>query len=85
MCEWIVQALNDIPSEMVIKSFLVCGISNSTDGTEDDRLFEEFTTNCECESTEGIAEDSYVYDPALTDEQVRELFNRDDDRDFEGF
>ena len=33
VCSWIVEAWDRIPSDMVIKSFLKCGISNSMDGT----------------------------------------------------
>lgn len=93
VCEWIVNAWNAIPKEMVMKSFLKCGISNSLAGTENDAFYEEFTSNCarysDCveENVEENVEsdDSYVYDPALTDEQVRELFNSDNESDFEGF
>ncbi|CAG8632807.1 2269_t:CDS:1, partial [Diversispora eburnea] len=45
MCEWIIEAWNDIPSEMVSKSFKKCGISNAMDGTEDDLIWEENNEN----------------------------------------
>jgi hypothetical protein len=38
---WIKEAWDSIPIEMVIKSFLKCGISNAMDGSEDNYLYEE--------------------------------------------
>jgi hypothetical protein len=38
----VLDAWNEIPSEMVIRSFLKCGISNSIDSTQDGELFKEF-------------------------------------------
>ena len=35
---WVKEAWEDIPAEMVMKSFLKTGISNSMDGTEDDHI-----------------------------------------------
>ena len=39
ICKWILEVWKDIPSEMIIKSFKKCGISNALDGTEDDLLY----------------------------------------------
>ena len=39
ICKWILKVWKDIPSEMIIKSFKKCGISNALDGTEDDLLY----------------------------------------------
>ena len=38
---WVLEAWRDLPEEMVARSFKKCGISNSTDGTEDNMLWEE--------------------------------------------
>ena len=38
---WVKEAWEDIPAEMVKKSFLKTGISNSMDVTEDDHLWQE--------------------------------------------
>ena len=38
---WVLEAWRGLPEEMVARSFKKCGISNSTDGTEDDILWEE--------------------------------------------
>ena len=39
ICKQILEVWKDIPSEMIIKSFKKCGISNALDGTEDDLLY----------------------------------------------
>ena len=39
ICKWILEVWKDILSEMIIKSFKKCGISNALDGTEDDLLY----------------------------------------------
>ena len=38
---WVKEAWKDIPAEMVKKSFLKTGISNSMDVTEDDHLWQD--------------------------------------------
>ena len=38
---WVIEAWQEIPVEMVAKSFKTCGISNCLDGTEDDQLYTE--------------------------------------------
>ena len=39
--QWVNKAWQEIPAELVIKSFKSCGISNALDGTEDDAVYEE--------------------------------------------
>ena len=39
ICKWILEVWKDIPSEMIIKSFKKCGISNALDETENDLLY----------------------------------------------
>ncbi|CAG8754052.1 18445_t:CDS:2, partial [Racocetra fulgida] len=41
MCQWIVYAWEDIPSELVKKSFKKCGIMNELDGSEDYLMYKE--------------------------------------------
>ena len=38
---WVNKAWQEIPAELVIRSFKSCGISNALDGTEDDAVYEE--------------------------------------------
>ena len=40
ICNWIKQTWDDIPTEMIQKSFLKCCITNALDGTEDDDVWE---------------------------------------------
>ena len=39
VCEWVLKSWNDINTEVVVKSFKKCGISNAMDGTEDHLLY----------------------------------------------
>ena len=41
ICRWISAAWNDIPTEMIAKSFCKCCITNAMDGTEDEEIWEE--------------------------------------------
>ena len=47
ICKWIIEAWDSISSEMVIKSFKKCRISNGLDGTEDDYIFDEHNLDIE--------------------------------------
>ena len=38
---WVKQSWEEIPEEMVRKSFKTCGISNALDGTEDDAIYDD--------------------------------------------
>ena len=41
LCEWILQAWNEVSSESIINGFKKCCVSNAMDGSEDDVLWEE--------------------------------------------
>ena len=41
VCDWVKKAWDSVKTEIVIKSFKKCVISNKMDGTEDDAIFEE--------------------------------------------
>ena len=41
MANWILEAWNDIPEGMIIKSFKKCCITNALDGTEDNLMYED--------------------------------------------
>ena len=80
------EALNTIPAEMVMKSFLKCGISKSLDGSEDNALFDEYvhSTDSPCNQTQDDSvtdnsDNSYVYDGNLDEQQALELFMSDED------
>ena len=69
VASWVLEAWRDLPGEMVARSFKKCGISNSTDGTEDDMLWEEEGSVPDEESEDWESEDEDVYDDHLTEEQ----------------
>ena len=76
--QWIVDSWNQIPSDMVIRSFLKCGISNSIDGSEDDELFSEFISGRDDVEQEENTEECDLYDDKLSEEQFYELFGDSD-------
>ena len=39
ICSWISQAWKAIPSEMIAASFLKCGITNNSDGSQDELVY----------------------------------------------
>ena len=43
--QWVKEAWADISSDMIVRSFKKCGISNAMDGTEDNMLWEEKQIN----------------------------------------
>ena len=53
ICLWISQAWNNTPAEMIMASFLKCGITNNLDGTEDDLVYDS------TENT-GEVDDSFI-------------------------
>ena len=54
--EWVKKAWDDISTEIIVKSFKKCGISNALGGTEDDALFDsssnEDFSGFECSNTD---------------------------------
>ena len=66
VASWVLQAWRDLPEEMVARSFKKCGISNSTDSTEDDMLWEEEGSVPDEESEDQESEDEDAYDDRLT-------------------
>ena len=97
---WVKEAWDDIPSEMIIKSFKKCCISNSMDGSEDNALFEEAITSKESADETGaflqngdeddlqsdIDKDIYDDHAAITEEEFYQLFGESEtESNFEGF
>ena len=65
---WIKQSWNEIPEEMVSRSFKICGISNALDGIEDDAIYEE-----EMPEIDGEEEEE--------EEEMEKEFDTDSDED----
>ena len=58
---WVEEAWEDITAEMMKKSFLKTGKSNSTDGTEDDHLWQD--------SEESSSKETWETDERLTQQE----------------
>ena len=78
---WVKESWSDISSEMIVRSFKKCSISNAMDGSEDDAIFEDDADDDNVPETDDIHPDV-----SMTDDDIRELFQTSDsDSDFEGF
>ena len=90
ICSWVKDAWESIPSEMIRRSFLKCGISNAMDGSEDDAVYSDETDDDDSTPLTDDDEDD-VYDDCaleLTREQFAAVFGDDSDAssdDFGGF
>ncbi|CAM5082762.1 unnamed protein product [Eretmochelys imbricata] len=91
VAQQIKDACVSIPLEMTEKSFRKCCISNALNGSEDDAIFDDDTTEAddekECESEDDTAD---IYDDsagaAVIEAEFNELFGESEtDSDFEGF
>lgn len=85
--KWVKDAWDSIPPETVKSSFLKCGITNATDGKENNALCEDKDESAsDNDSIDGDSEDD-VYADDVTEEQFHHLFGNSDDKesDFEGF
>jgi len=71
---WVKTSWEDIPKEMIVKSFLKTGISNKMDGTGDDLLYPD---SQESEETDVPA--NWDTDERLTQEEWEQLFGESDD------
>ena len=58
ICKWIIESWNDIPSELISKSFRKCCITNALDGTEDDDIRQE-DDDCDPFNDEDGGDDLY--------------------------
>lgn len=94
VCEWVVKAWQDIPTDMVIRSFKKCGISNNMDGSEDDELYSDLIQTSDqpvsepIDDVEEISDDVYddIYDDVpLSEIQFAAMFEEDSLDEFVGF
>lgn len=84
IAQWVKDAWNAIPSEMIRKSFKKCCISNELDGSEDDAIF---ISDTESETDSNAEETGDIYDDVqMTENEFIELFGvSDSESEFEGF
>ena len=47
VCEWVKNSWQRVKSEIIVKSFKKCGISNALDGSEDDILYDKSDASSE--------------------------------------
>lgn len=87
IAQWVKQAWNEIPPEMIIKSFKKCCISNKLDGTEDDVVFQSEDTDDEyLKNTDELEAENIYDDEPMTEKEFYEMFGEsDDESEFEGF
>ena len=96
--QWVKEAWESISEDIIIKSFKKCGISNAMDGTEDDILYEDLMASSTAladridpqdeTNDDDELNDYYDYgvDDLVSDEQMRQLFESDNEtQEFGGF
>ena len=97
--QWVKEAWESISEDIIIKSFKKCGISNAMNGTEDDILYEDLmassTALADCIDPQDETNDDddeqndyydYGVDDLVSDEQMRQLFESDNEtQEFGGF
>lgn len=93
ICRWISDAWNDIPTEMIAKSFRKCCITNAMDGTEDEEIWEEESDSdpfADIDELDGDEELYYADDferqqAEIAPEFYEAIFGESDSEDFYGF
>ena len=92
ICNWIRQAWEEIPEQLIKKSFLKCSITNSMDGTEDDILWQDDENATDDEhlpeddSELLYADENEVAVAEIDEASYMELFGESDvESEFEGF
>ena len=89
ICQWVSDAWDDIPPEMVAKSFRKCCITNALDGTEDDAIWEE-ESDSDLDEMDG---DHHLYygeyfeqqNAEIDPECFKNIFGESDSEDSYGF
>ena len=93
ICRWISDAWDDIPPEMIAKSFRKCCITNALDGTEDEEIWGEESDSDPFEDLDEMDGDDQLYYGEYFEEQTAEIdpkcfeniFGERDSEDFYGF
>jgi hypothetical protein len=62
LCEWVLEAWNAISSDTIIHGFKKCCISNISDGTEDDMLWETVPDNSKSDASDEETDIEVVYE-----------------------
>ena len=73
ICRWISDVWDDIPTEMIAKSFRKCCITNALDGTEDEEIWEEESDSDPFEDLDKITSDDQLYYADNFEQQQAEI------------
>ena len=73
ICRWITDAWDDIPLEMIAKSFRKCGITNALDGIEDKEIWEEESDSDPFEDLDEVDGDNQLYYADHFERQLAEI------------
>jgi len=90
ICKWIIESWNDIPSELISKSFRKCCITNALDGTEDNDVWQE-DDDCDPFNDEDGGDDLYYAEELdreaaeIDEDEYDRLFGESDNEEFDGF
>ena len=83
---WVKTAWDALNPQMVAKSFKKCAISNALDGTEDDVLWQDTTSDNGSDNDSDTGEQDDVYEDIMTSHQAAQLLTESESEDeFEGF
>ena len=80
--KWVKDAWESIPKDMVVKSFLKCGIANKLNGTEDHHLYEDDDGFADA-TLELDDPDDYTADVEMLDGAYEMLFPSDDESEID--
>lgn len=81
IAQWVKDSWSEVSSEIIVRSFKKCCISNSMDGSEDHLVYED-----DGDQSESYEEDDIHPDINLTQKEFDELFGMSDsESEFEGF
>ena len=92
ICQWIVDAWQELDPQIIVHSFKKCCISNTLDGSEDDILWEDLATSDTTSANDTNANNDYYSETQgmMTDEEFNTFFDEADREyeqveEFEGF
>lgn len=92
ICQWIVDAWQELEPQIIVHSFKKCCISNALDGSEDDILWEDQATSDTTSADDTDADNDYYSETPgmMTDEEFNRFFDEADkeyeqEEEFEGF
>jgi hypothetical protein len=83
--QWVKTAWDSIDSQIIVRAFKKCSISNSLDGSEDDILWNEAQDTEMTSDNDDDSDSDEMFDDVMTDAQFAQIFDEESDTEFEGF